>query len=530
MKTLTLILMLGFFVAATNVNAAENPDEVTPELAKKAALYLLDKYHHGAFETGYPVRLSGVKTFTNYAGDLINYEVYIYAGPGDIPTDAELEKRVKDNDDNGAKWIRSYIIPANKTRIPDKAGQIGCPLTIMKKITAEKALAAAYPNDKAIYLRTVIEGRRIVWYVYKVKGNEILVNGSGEIAEPGLQYGADKPTCPTEYEMHARGFWSEVEASTIDLNTIDINKVDGSDFTPEGYSPEDWQNYMPRYQQQPGRCAATAAADFLGYYGAKGYVWAGNPYTMDQYYTQAYGQWICLEPGNSSRGLYYLVSTEPGYVSIGQLDYGLRQWLQYHASSIHFSTSTSDPYNFVNNWFSFTLWMNDYNGVVTGLYEDGQAPQGHAYATWGYKTEFGEHWIGVNDPENSGYFQLTELCYEEEILAGNLFAILRCDNPKHIGGKAPVVYALNQDNTNSKTELRWESQAGPNITKFAIIAGYADSNGRKTDKLVCEYKRSGQTRYAVKIQKDAKADGYWLITYAGEKPVAREKFPNSDHE
>ena len=103
-------LIIGFAIFSIGVAQVMAADTyVSPELAEKTALLLTEKYNPGEMESGYKVRVSEPKVYYNYDRSRKYYVIYLYFGPGQMPTWEDIQKNPGAYE-REASYARSYIL------------------------------------------------------------------------------------------------------------------------------------------------------------------------------------------------------------------------------------------------------------------------------------------------------------------------------------------------------------------------------------------------------------------------------------
>lgn len=218
MKSATILTILALG-AATVVATAAN-DDVSPELARKAAYVWLMKFHPETAEQGYEVRISEPKVYYSYDRERKYYVVYAYFGPGKMPSWKEMERKTKKDRTaylGPTDSFRSWVIPTSMSELPRSIGRVGIPGTLSFRPTAKYILDGQLPSDTWEYSRTIIEGREM-FCVFRSGNKEVVVATNGEILSGDTVYGKPRPPDPAEYLRRIQELWSEVEGAVIDDN------------------------------------------------------------------------------------------------------------------------------------------------------------------------------------------------------------------------------------------------------------------------------------------------------------------------
>jgi hypothetical protein len=195
-----LLCAIAFYV--TEAQGASGQDDVSPELARKAAAYLINKYHPEEYELGYDVRVSEPRIYYDYTGKRKYYAVYAYFGPGDMPSWDTIEKE-RESFFKKANTFRSFIIPADKKEFFYTIGKGTIPITLISHKRAEERLRRTEPSSSWEYRRTIIAVDHI-YFVFLKGSEEVIVNPGGRIIEP-----EDLPY-HDPYPHHYR-IWNEIE-------------------------------------------------------------------------------------------------------------------------------------------------------------------------------------------------------------------------------------------------------------------------------------------------------------------------------
>ena len=213
--TVPLITAIAVAVTAGSVKAADE-NEVTPELAKKAAVYLfLNNVCGRRVDSVNQVLISDTKVFYNYDSTKYYYVIYIYFGSGDIPTwnDVEASPEKYHND----CW--SFIIPSSKKEmIFDDAGHVGDPTVISLKESAWIIIKTKFPDAEIKYVSTVIQGCKEL-FVFNVNGREMMVSTLfGGINEASPTIGEWQPGDKDLYDRLTKSQWDAIESASFDYD------------------------------------------------------------------------------------------------------------------------------------------------------------------------------------------------------------------------------------------------------------------------------------------------------------------------
>lgn len=148
---------------------------VTPELASKAALWFQREYYP---EEGHAdPQVSEAKTFHDYAGERKYYAIYLYFGPGDIPTWETLEREAGDYFGKAVPF-RSFIIPADERESFDFVGTESIPTTLYPHDTAQANIRRSKPGHAWEYERTFVAAGD-VYFLFRADDEEIITNAEG---------------------------------------------------------------------------------------------------------------------------------------------------------------------------------------------------------------------------------------------------------------------------------------------------------------------------------------------------------------
>lgn len=207
-------LVLAFMLAASMAGGTENADEVTPELAKKAAVYILFSHPPQNIREYKQLTLLGPKKFYNYERTSKYYVFVFYYGPGDEPTWDDITNPKRRSYFNEYYAI-TVTIPASKDELPLQPGWGGFPRIITSRETAMGVLTAQFPGEEIEYQRSIIEGWEI-FDVFIVGGREKLYYGlNGVVINPNKRFGKHCPPDPRRYTEMVEVFWKEVNAFSI---------------------------------------------------------------------------------------------------------------------------------------------------------------------------------------------------------------------------------------------------------------------------------------------------------------------------
>jgi hypothetical protein len=201
--TISTVLL---WVGVVQVVAA---DDVSPELASKAGLYLLEKYHYEKFDKGFGVQVSEPKIYPSYNGLRQYYVVFAYSGPGDIPKWADLEGDPEKYRSRN-KWFQHFIFPTTKREPVVRRISGGIPRTIRFRREAEEVIRSKRYFPPPTYSRTVIEGTE-VYFVFSSGEKDYLVNYGGWIVTPPNIPGAPIPVDVEKSRNETNKFWEDVE-------------------------------------------------------------------------------------------------------------------------------------------------------------------------------------------------------------------------------------------------------------------------------------------------------------------------------
>jgi hypothetical protein len=265
MAKVKIVFLCAVAFSVAEAQGALGEDDVSPELAREAAAYLIRKYHPKEYELGYDVRISEPRIYYDYSGKRKYYAVYAYFGPGDMPSWETIEKE-QEGFFKKANTFRSFIIPADKKEFFYTIGRGSIPITLISHKRAEERLRKTEPSSPWKYRRTIIAVDHI-YFVFQKGPEEVIVNPGGRIIElEDLPYNDPYP--------HHYRIWNEIEEYLQSGNPQGKAYPVDSD----GYQPSGWEGEMPHYWQKGGTppngdwgCPSTSTADFLAfYYGGAG--------------------------------------------------------------------------------------------------------------------------------------------------------------------------------------------------------------------------------------------------------------------
>lgn len=490
------IVALVLWAGAVQVVAAE---DVSPELARIAALYVLHTLHPEFFAEPRAVKISEPRIYPSYYGLRKYYVIYIYNGPGDVPSWSDLERNtVKDRYLN--KWFRYFIFPAVKSELPSRDIKGGIPPTIGKKNKAEEIIKSKNLFPTPSYSRTIVEGEEI-YFVFRSGTKDYLVNTAGSIFSPPDIPGSHKPPDFEKYHRMADDFWNEV--NDFNVEEIELGKLRKKSGTDYGnYKPPNWDQEMPNYYQDWGGhfgCVAASAADFLGNYsGAQGYKWKNIPYEPDQYKTLDYGKWIM-------RFLYDQIKnfcSNPLLCPDMDIAFkGLNNWLGiYGRSYTGWQTNYAKKgYNPVNDWNFITTGLSTKCGYCLGEWPPSSDAIGHCYVIWGYDEVGGQHYLAGWNPEIlNGPPQ--EFAIETKLAQGYKYSCLKCNNPKHGGGYEPAAVNLSYNGDENGVEFRWTQIRGAEVLGYDILTVRCAADNIAFDTIVTlPNDEPGKTDYSVAV-------------------------------
>jgi hypothetical protein len=259
MAKVKIILSCAVAFCVAEAQGAVGQDYVSPELARKAAAYLIHKYNPEEYELGYDVRISEPRIYYDYSGKRKYYAVYAYFGPGDMPSWETLEKE-RERFIKKANTFRSFIIPADKKEFFYTIGKGTIPITLISHKKAEERLRRTEPSSSWKYHRTIIAGDYpgYVYFVFLKGSEEVIVETGGRIIGPeDLPYNDPYP--------HHYRVWKEIEEYLQSGNFQGkVYRLDN-----DGYQPPGWEGEMPHYWQKGGtppngdwRCPSTSTAGF----------------------------------------------------------------------------------------------------------------------------------------------------------------------------------------------------------------------------------------------------------------------------
>jgi hypothetical protein len=181
---IALLAFAGFAWAADEY-------EVTPELAKKAALTffndLLPTLHKEIISAP---AVSEPKAVYSYDLTRKYYALYVYCGPGNIPSWGVLAGNI------GYyrklyKYFHSYIIPVDKRDYVDRGGFNGIPPFLRGEVDARKSLELNYKPSTITYVRPIISGVNI-YLLFKIGMREVVTSPSGGVLQPD-EYESNPP-------------------------------------------------------------------------------------------------------------------------------------------------------------------------------------------------------------------------------------------------------------------------------------------------------------------------------------------------
>jgi hypothetical protein len=155
---------------------------VTPELARKAALWLGREYDPE--EGRADPRVSEAKVFYDYRGGRGYYAVYLYFGPGEMPTWETLERDAGDYFDEAGSF-RSFIIPTDKRESFDFRGRESIPRTLYPYETACANLRRFQPAHAWEYERTFV-ARGDVYFLFRAGDEEVITDLEGRTVAPEI--------------------------------------------------------------------------------------------------------------------------------------------------------------------------------------------------------------------------------------------------------------------------------------------------------------------------------------------------------
>ncbi len=206
----TASALVALAAAATFAGAAE--DDVSPELARKAAVGMLKTSpNESRLDTGYPLQVSEPREYYSYDGNRKYYVVYTYFGPGDIPTWEQLERKPK----RETEYFHCFIIPATKKEMPNREGHVNIPLTIRRKVPSEEILKGKFPGQPYEYVKTVIHASS-TFFVFNVKGRDVFVDADwGHVYPASDSIGMAAPPDEIEYQRMTKEAWDKVDSVDV---------------------------------------------------------------------------------------------------------------------------------------------------------------------------------------------------------------------------------------------------------------------------------------------------------------------------
>jgi hypothetical protein len=204
-------------------------DDVSPELARKAALYILHTLHPEFFTEPRGFKVSEPRIYPSYNGLRKYYVIYFYNGPGNMPSWSGLE-RYAGKYKYLNKWFRYFIFPTVKSELPSRSINGGIPPTIGLKPKAEGIIKSKQLFPTPFYSRTIVEGEEI-YSVFRSGTKDYLVNTSGLIFSPPDIPGSHNPPDLERYRRMADEFWSEVNNFNVEeIESGKLQRIGGTEY------------------------------------------------------------------------------------------------------------------------------------------------------------------------------------------------------------------------------------------------------------------------------------------------------------
>jgi hypothetical protein len=192
---------------------AADEDAVTPELAKKAAVYLAKRYWFGG-DNDSGVKVSPVRVIYDKTHTRRYYSLFVYAGTGSIPTWEDIEKDPDAYLRLENKPFVSFIIPADKNEWFFVVGKNTIPVICEARRT-ERLLKSRYPNDKWVFKETIVGSLFNVYYEYSKNGRETVYAVAG-----GYIASEDDIGTPSIVYDHNFDIWEKVEESDMTTGSL----------------------------------------------------------------------------------------------------------------------------------------------------------------------------------------------------------------------------------------------------------------------------------------------------------------------
>ncbi len=224
MKKITLAMAAATFaLGVLTTNAYGDENDVSPLLAKKAAVYAI---MHGTeakwvlVDQGYKeFFLSDAIEFYDYNGERKYYLFYYAYGTDRLPTWKEMEdtERAREfaNDIRGGRvrWLYLRATKRMKPKPPEMGG--GTPPGISGRFACEGILKNKFPGKKVTFVKMFGTGAAVSFFVYEfVVGGEPYIIGTPTFDSKKLS--ELKPEPPWTLSDDNKAKWDEIDAAIPD--------------------------------------------------------------------------------------------------------------------------------------------------------------------------------------------------------------------------------------------------------------------------------------------------------------------------
>ncbi len=342
---------LALGVLTTNAHGDEN--DVSPLLAKKAAVYAIMKGTEAKLTLlgqGYTeFFISDAIEIYSYKGDTKWYLFYYAYGTDRLPTWKEMEDAERKYGPTGevnggyVRWL--YIRATTKMRPGPPEIGAGMPPGIRFRFMAEGTLRTALPGAKEVkFIKAFACRSEVTFFMY-----EFDVDGERYAVAPWLLHYKKvaelRPEPPLKMSDEYRAKWEEIDSAipdaAVERSRVVIDEM--KEFVPllgksvNSYNDisESVPNYYQNGQGAPGNnwgCGTVSAASVAGSYKGKGYDWYGD--TDDEWDSYNYGWWILgnKQPVPTQYSLFWYLQQHgnPQLMSFSQLKAGFNDWLKWH--------------------------------------------------------------------------------------------------------------------------------------------------------------------------------------------------------